>query len=232
MALADPHPHGKGTTDVEPQAQEQRQTQTQGQVQETRQTQEAQAILENSGNAVAEGGSAVLNSNGDVNVNTNYKRNAPPVYVPSIHPTAPCIVTGGFGLSFPGGGGSLGGGKLDKGCEEREVARMLAGMGAIDLALDILCSGDPVERTIGQEKCDAWVLPPEMWYAHMPDEETELQEEIHHQQQVQQQQSTQIAELMRVIKRGEAQRRQEQLDKEESDRLWYEALDELEQKYE
>ena len=196
------------------------QGQTQTQQQETQQT--------------AEGGQAVLNSADTItsNVNTDYKRNAPTLYVPSIHPTAPCIVTGGFGLSFPGGGGSLGGGKLDKGCEEREVARMFAEIGAIDLTLGILCDSDAVDRTIGKEECDAWVLPPEMWYAHMPDEETELQEEMVQQQQIQQQQSDQIAGLLRRIKRQEAKERQDMLDREESDRLWYEQLDELEQKYE
>jgi len=196
------------------------QGQTQTQQQETQQT--------------AEGGQAVLNSADTItsNVNTDYKRNAPALYVPSIHPTAPCIVTGGFGLSFPGGGGSLGGGKLDKGCEEREVARMFAEIGAVDLTLGILCNSEAVDRTIGKEDCDAWVLPPEMWYAHMPDEETELQEEMVQQQQIQQQQSDQIAGLLRRIKRQEAKERQDMLDREEADRLWYEQLDELEQKYE
>ncbi len=211
------HNCNQGETNAVSQTQAQDQAQEQGQHQETQQTQEAQSVL---------------NSSDAFTVNTDYKRNAPTLYVPSIHPTAPCIVTGGFGLSFPGGGGSLGGGKLDKGCEEREVARMFAEIGAIDLTLGILCNSEAVDRTIGKEDCDAWVLPPEMWYAHMPDEETELQEEMVQQQQIQQQQSDQIAGLLRRIKRQEAKERQDMLDREEADRLWYEQLDELEQKYE
>ncbi len=200
--------------------QEQVQDQTQAQTQAAEQSQSA------------EGGNANLTSADSFTVRTDYKRNAPSVHAPSIHPTAPCIVTGGFGLSFPGGGGSLGGGKLDKGCEERETARMLAEMGAIDLSLAILCKSNAVERTVGEEECSAWVRPLELWYVHAPADATVLEESIAQHEELRQQQSTQIAELVEVIKRNERDRRQEILDKEERDRLWYEQLDELEQKYE
>ena len=160
----------------------------------------------------AQGGSAVLtqgdldvivNETNTSNVNTDYKRNAPTVHVPSISPTAPCIVTGGFGLSFPGGGGSLGGGKLDKGCEERETARMLAEMGAGDLALGILCSSNAVERTIGRDECDSWQPQLTVLLAHAPEAEEERQEEFVAQQQVQQQQQSQIDELQRRLEKAE-----------------------------
>jgi len=47
----------------------------------------------------------------------------------------------------------LGGGKKDKGCEEREVARLMAEMGATDVAYAILCASEAVERTIGKDAC-------------------------------------------------------------------------------
>ncbi len=212
--------------DAQNQSQDQAQTQTQANEQ------------------TAQGGEAVLtqgdldvivNETNTSNVNTDYKRNAPTVHVPSISPTAPCIVTGGFGLSFPGGGGSLGGGKLDKGCEERETARMLAEMGAGDLVLGILCSSDAVDRTIGQEHCASWAPPPALVLAHAPQEESERQEEFVAQQQVQQQQQVQIDELQRRLEKAEHRPAATAAPVKKDDsayREWLKKLDALGKKYE
>ena len=134
----------------EPQEQIQGQIQGQEQAQDTQQSQTQSAT---GGEGGAGGGGDATLTEGDVLVLTKQRKSTPTVYAPSINPTSPCIVTGGLGVSFPGGGGSIGGGKLDKGCEARETARLFAEMGAPDIGFAILCKSKAVGRTIGEEAC-------------------------------------------------------------------------------
>lgn len=130
-----------------PSVQRQSQGQTQGQIQ----GQEASASI---GNIVQSGDEVIVDDDSVVNVSTKNERNAPAVYSPSLNPTVPCALTGGFGLSFPGVGGNIGGGKIDKGCEERETARLFAELGYTELALGILCKSKAVERTVTESICN------------------------------------------------------------------------------
>ncbi len=123
----------------------------QDQEQDQNQEQTQKATAEQS--QTAGGGDSTLTDQSTNTVNTDYKRNAPSINAPAISPTVPCYKTGGLSLGFPGGGGSIGGGKIDKGCEEREVARLMAEMGAVTLALAMLCESEAVERTIGVAQC-------------------------------------------------------------------------------
>lgn len=87
-------------------------------------------------------GDTILNQKTD----NKQRRQAPSVFSPSINPTAPCIVTGSAGVSAPGFGLGLGGGKQDKECTLRETARMFAEMGQVSFALQMLCASQAVER--------------------------------------------------------------------------------------
>lgn len=54
-------------------------------------------------------------------------------------PSAVCALTGGAGMAVPGFGASVSGSSVDKGCEARENARMLAELGQEYSAIRVLC---------------------------------------------------------------------------------------------
>jgi hypothetical protein len=82
-------------------------------------------------------------------------RQVPTAYAPDALPTAPCFkpITGGG--SSPFFGVSFGTGKIDKGCDDRETARIFAqGMHNYTAAAKILCSTDAAKRAhLTMEDC-------------------------------------------------------------------------------
>lgn len=125
--------------------------QAQGQAQGQHQGQDQSQSTEQS--QTAGGGESTLTDQSSSVISYEDKRDARSPDAPAINATVPCYKTGGFSLGFPGGGGAIGAGKIDKACEEREVARLMAEMGAVDVAMAILCVSEATERTIGAANC-------------------------------------------------------------------------------
>lgn len=67
-------------------------------------------------------------------------RQAPNVFAPPIYPTVSCFKGASGGFSVPGGGLSLGGGRIDPNCESREEIRLAHEMGLQDHALFRWCN--------------------------------------------------------------------------------------------
>ena len=109
------------------------QTQQQKQQQQQAQNQNQNATATSNatgGNSTATGGNAVGNGNNSNDTVTNIAAPKIPVnsaITPPIMPTVPCFK--GFGGAVQSGmlGGSFGGGKVDPGCDARELARSFTG---------------------------------------------------------------------------------------------------------
>ena len=109
------------------QQQQQNQAQKQGQTQSSTATSNASAAA--TSNASANNSQNVNASptfTSDTTINEKQVRQAPDVFVSSSNTTAPCVVAVNGGISFPGGGIGLGGGKKDKGCEMRSRVELIA----------------------------------------------------------------------------------------------------------
>lgn len=82
------------------------------------------------GNSHASGGSV-----GDINITESRPRsdvtirNTPAAFAPTVYPSAPCFKSGSAAGSGPGISLAIGGGRIDKGCERRELIRMAYQMG-------------------------------------------------------------------------------------------------------
>jgi hypothetical protein len=89
--------------------------------------------------------------------NSTYKeqRQTPPAYAPDALPTAPCFKSFSGGGSSPFFGVAFGAGKIDKGCDDRETARIFAqGLRNFSAAAKILCSTDAAKRAhLTMEDC-------------------------------------------------------------------------------
>lgn len=103
------------------------------------------------GDANASGGSA--SSDNSVSVETKARRQAPSVFAPAALPTAPCVVATSGGLSVPGGGLSLGRGRIDPECTLRETARMFDAFGEPEFALELLCASEAVRESGLADRC-------------------------------------------------------------------------------
>jgi hypothetical protein len=80
--------------------------------------------------------------------------NTPDVLPPPVYPTVPCFKGGSFGGSIPGVGLSIGGGKIDPGCERREMIRLASQMGSDGRALFLWCSDEKIVEVFGSvEEC-------------------------------------------------------------------------------
>jgi hypothetical protein len=116
--------------------------------------------------ATATGGKAVAtnNSSGNStsiseNENETYKAAASSAIAPAVLPTSPCFKgysAAGQSASF---GFSIGGGKIDVGCDERETARLLAAMGSRYSACKILVL-EPSAKRAGVTMDDCMRVPP------------------------------------------------------------------------
>jgi hypothetical protein len=89
--------------------------------------------------------------NGSNNTNTTTNVAAPiiPVasaYAPTSLPSAPCIKGFGLGVQVPQAGVSFGGGKVDVGCDERELARSYALLGSKLAACKILVANERSQK--------------------------------------------------------------------------------------
>jgi hypothetical protein len=67
-------------------------------------------------------------------------------YAPSSLPSAPCIKGFGVGVQSPSAGISIGGGKVDTGCDERELARSYALLGSKIAACKILVANERSQK--------------------------------------------------------------------------------------
>ena len=105
----------------------QRQQQQQGQTQTATGGNASSTSSASGGNANA---SAQNNGNGSNNTTTNVAAAKIPVATAvtgPIMPSAPCIKGFGGGVQFPMIGASASGGKIDQGCDDRELARSFSG---------------------------------------------------------------------------------------------------------
>lgn len=108
------------------------------------------AVAASSSTSSSSAGATASNqgNNTKINETETYKeiRQTPPAYAPDAYPTAPCIKGFSGGASSPLVAGSIGGGKIDQGCDSRETARVFALMGNQEAAAKILCSTDAAKR--------------------------------------------------------------------------------------
>lgn len=104
---------GGGDDDDQSQSQGQEQDQHQGQAQ----GQQQETVV------TVAGATASVNHEAQGDYKVDF-RNNPNVYTNPPMPTVPCYKTGGFGASGGGVGLSLGGGKIDPYCTEREEIRL------------------------------------------------------------------------------------------------------------
>ncbi len=75
--------------------------------------------------------------------------------------TSPCIKGFSAGLSLPGGAGTGGFSKTDKGCDSRQTAVIFHALGNNTAAAKLLCSTDASKRAkLTLEECLAIVVPP------------------------------------------------------------------------
>jgi hypothetical protein len=82
---------------------------------------------------------------------------------PDMLPTSPCFKSYGGAAQSGFFGASFGGGKIDKGCDDRETARVFARMGNLTAAGRILCDTPAAKRAkLTQEECMAFVREPEI----------------------------------------------------------------------
>lgn len=80
-------------------------------------------------------------------------RNTPDPYAPTINATVPCLVPLTVGGVGPGVGISFGSGSLDEGCELRETARLLNGLGQRLSAARLMCNNPLAAKALGAGIC-------------------------------------------------------------------------------
>jgi len=68
---------------------------------------------------------------GNISDNTNIPRQTASAYAPPAFHTSPCVKAWGAGAQAPVAGLSIGGGKIDKGCDIRETAEEFRNAGAL-----------------------------------------------------------------------------------------------------
>lgn len=82
-------------------------------------------------------------------------KNVPEAIAPSINATAPCRLPVTGGLSIVGGGFSAGATVLDEGCDLRETARVLHGIGYGEAAARVMCANPYAAAALGASVCVA-----------------------------------------------------------------------------
>lgn len=108
----------------------------------------------NDSTAINEGNNAAQSTSVTFEAAKMY-RNTPDAGAPSIYASGVCSGrSAGIGASGPGYGISLGGtGKNDAGCELRETARVLGGLGYVDTAFVLLCQQVPSVKEANGGHC-------------------------------------------------------------------------------
>lgn len=109
--------------------------------------------------------SAAASNNGDNsnNYNSTYvnPKQVATAIAPDILPTVPCFKGYGAAAQTTAFGLSMGGGKVDKGCEARETARYFTQIGNRTAAAKILCSQDAAKKAgLTLADCLAFLPPP------------------------------------------------------------------------
>lgn len=105
------------------------------------------------------------NGNGDGSNNTTTNVAAPKIPVttavaPAVLPTVPCFKGVGVAAQTMAFGGSFGGGKVDQGCDDRELARSFAGPQTIASCKILLSTKKAKKAGITLEDCLGPQLPP------------------------------------------------------------------------
>lgn len=75
------------------------------------------------------------------------------MFAPPALPTAPCVIATSGGLSIPGGGVSMGRGRVDEECTLRETARLFESFGEVEFALELLCTSAAVAASGLADRC-------------------------------------------------------------------------------
>lgn len=141
---------GSGGNDDDSDGQSQGQDQYQDQHQGQAQGQQQETTVTTAGGA---GGNATINHEAQGDYKVEF-RNNPNVYTNPPMPTVPCYKTGGFGASGGGLGLSLGGGKIDPYCTEREEIRLGHAIGMEFAATWRWCNMENNVRVFGSpEQC-------------------------------------------------------------------------------
>lgn len=91
---------------------------------------------------------ATMNYSGGYDVKTT-----PTVYAPPIGVSAPCHIALSGSVSVVGFGAGLGGSVLDPGCDLRETARLLYGIGKTDAAAKVMCANPTAAAALGEAIC-------------------------------------------------------------------------------
>jgi hypothetical protein len=106
-------------------------------------------------NQVANGGNASADNAGNSqSTSFNQTRQTATAIAPETFPTASCYKTYSSAGQAAGFGFSLGGGNIDKGCEAREDARLLAAMGSKVAACKVLLARPEVSKAgVTMEDC-------------------------------------------------------------------------------
>lgn len=115
--------------------------------------------------------SATNNGNGSNNTVTNVAAPTIPVssaYAPTALPSAPCVKSYGGAAQSVAFGASLGGGKIDQGCDERELARSFALLGSRVSACKILIQGKQAKKA-GITLEDCMGPPPQVAVVTVPE---------------------------------------------------------------
>jgi hypothetical protein len=117
--------------------QKQQQTQTQSQTQT--------ASVSNSGNSTSTS-SATENGDNSNNSTFNQVRQTSSALAPPQYPSASCFKTYGGAAQGPAFGFSIGGGKIDRDCSARELARSFIGLNNPTAAARVLCETADAKR--------------------------------------------------------------------------------------
>jgi hypothetical protein len=143
------------------------------QSQSQHQTSSSNSTVTATNTAISTGGTANSTSNSQstnnstgnttsVNDNTQYNQvhQTASAITPDAFPTSPCFKTIGGAAQSGLFGASFGSGSIDKGCDDRETARLFARIGNLTAAGRILCDTPAAKRAhLTLEECQAFVLP-------------------------------------------------------------------------
>lgn len=102
----------------------------------------------------------IFNTPGTVTYSGGYDvKTTPTVYAPPIGVSAPCYMALSGSVSVVGFGAGLGGSILDEGCDLRETARLLFGIGKADAAAKVMCGNAHAAAALGDICKTASQLP-------------------------------------------------------------------------
>lgn len=99
-----------------------------------------------SASSSATGGTQSSTTSANGSNSLNIAASSASAYAPTSLPSAPCVKSFGVGVQSQAAGISFGGNKIDTGCDERELARSYALLGAKTAACKILVSNEKSQK--------------------------------------------------------------------------------------